>query len=64
VPTVVLTTDAFALLAREAAYSAGISGARICSVPHPLGGVANPLLIERAEAAVEEIVALFCGSAR
>jgi hypothetical protein len=64
VPTVILATHAFAGLAREAAESAGIAGARIASVPHPLGGVPKSLLTDRADAAVDEIVALLCGEPR
>lgn len=60
----VLATDAFAPLAREAADSAGIPGARICVVPHPIGGVPRAQLLARAEAAVDEILWLWSGASR
>jgi hypothetical protein len=64
VPTVVLATDVFAGLAREAADAAGLAGARICSVQHPIGGVAKSELLDRAEAVVDDILALLSGALR
>ena len=58
----VVATAAFAELARQEAAAQGIPDARIAVVPHPIGGVAEARLLERADAAVDEIVALFCGA--
>lgn len=51
-----VTTDAFAELARSGATQAGLHRARIVAVPHPIGGVKPDLLAARADAAVEEVV--------
>jgi hypothetical protein len=61
---VVVTTEKFAGLAREEAGAQGLADARIAVVPHPIGGTARALLLERADAAVDGIVALFCGHGR
>ena len=58
----VVATAEFAALARGEAAAQGIAEARIAVVPHPIGGVAEARLLERADAAVDEIVALFCGA--
>jgi hypothetical protein len=58
---VVVATGAFAGLAREEARAQGLAQARIAVVPHPIGGIAEARLLERADAAVDEILALFCG---
>ena len=57
-----VATAAFAELARQEAGAQGLPEARIAVVPHPIGGVAEVSLLERADAAVDEIVALFCGA--
>jgi hypothetical protein len=57
---VVVATEAFAALAREEAGAQGLAEARIAVVPHPIGGVADARLLERADAAVDAILALFC----
>jgi hypothetical protein len=56
---VVVASAEFAGLAREEARAQGLAGARIAVVPHPIGGVAAAALLARAEAAVDEILALF-----
>jgi hypothetical protein len=58
---VVVASAEFAALAREEAALQGLAGARIAVVPHPIGGIAEARLLERADAAVDEILALFCG---
>ena len=60
----VVTTPHFAGLAREEASAQGLADARIAVVPHPIGGTPRTLLLERADAALDEIVALFCGRGR
>ena len=57
-----VATESFAGLACEEALAQGLPDARIAVVPHPIGGVAEARLLERADAAVDEIVALFCGA--
>jgi hypothetical protein len=58
-PTVVVATAAFAALAREEAVAQGLPDARIAVVPHPLGGVSDDVLLARADAAVDAVLALF-----
>ncbi len=60
-PTVVLATDEFAALAREAAESQGLASARIQVVAHPIGGIPERALDERADAVVDAVMADFCG---
>jgi hypothetical protein len=55
---VVVATAAFADLAREAARDLGIPEARIATVVHPIGGVDEEVLRDRADGAIEEIVSL------
>jgi len=57
---VVVATRHFAGLAREEASAQGLANARIAVVPHPIGGTARALLLEWADAALDEIIALFC----
>lgn len=59
----VVATEHFAALAREEARAQGLAGARIAVVPHPIGGTSRTLLLERADAALGELVGLFCGQA-
>jgi len=58
---VVVTTESFVGLAREEALAQGLAGARIAVVPHPIGGTKSSVLRSRADAAVDEIIALFTG---
>jgi hypothetical protein len=61
---VVVATERFAGLAREEAGAQGLADARIAVVPHPIGGAPRAALLESADAAVDEIVALFGGRGR
>ena len=61
-PTVVVATDAFAELAREAAEAAGLEGLRLCEVAHPVGGISESALAARAQAALEALMARLTGS--
>jgi hypothetical protein len=54
-----VATESFARLAREEALAQGLAGARIAVVPHPIGGTKSSVLRARADAAVDEILALF-----
>ena len=58
-----IATDAFFDLAREAAASQGLPDARILSVAHPIGGVADSALRARADVAVDALLALLANSA-
>ena len=60
----VVATEPFARLAGEEARAQGLADARIAVVPHPIGGTTRTLLLERADAAVDGIVALYCGRGR
>jgi hypothetical protein len=57
VPTVVLATTAFERQARRVASAYGLD-ARIVVVEHPLGGVDEDGVRERAERAVETVLSL------
>ncbi len=59
----VIATEAFAELAREEALAQGLSGARIAVVPHPIGGTKTSVLRSRADAAVDQMLALFTNDA-
>ena len=59
----VIATDAFAALAREAARSQGLPDARIATVAHPIGGVNDEGLRGRADAAVDAVLGLLSGEA-
>jgi len=56
---VLVATESFAGLACEEALAQGLPDARIAVVPHPLGGVRAGELRRRADAVVDEIIALF-----
>ena len=57
-PAVVLGTDVFALLARECATALGVPHLAVATVPHPLGGVDPRLIADKADAAIDRVVAL------
>ncbi len=63
-PTVVMATSEFRLLAREAARTNRLPEARIAVVQHPIGGTSEKSVRDRADQVVDEVIALFCGSAR
>jgi hypothetical protein len=54
----VVATEEFANLAREAARSQGLPAARIATVAHPIGGASDESLREKADAAVDAVLAL------
>ena len=56
--TVVLATGEFLELARESARNEGIADARIVSVAHPIGGEPREALAEKADIALETVLAL------
>jgi hypothetical protein len=58
IPAVVATTTAFCDLTRRVAAGFGLPEARVAVFPHPLGGTPEPTILEWADAAVDEFVAL------
>lgn len=52
----VIATDKFSALAQQSGQQAGLDGARIVSVDHPVGGVSKEELRRRADAVVEEVM--------
>jgi len=63
IPAVVVTTTAFADLSRRVAAANRLPEARIVVVEHPLGGITEDEVLDRAERAVEEVIALFTARA-
>ena len=53
----ILATDAFDELAREAASGMGLLGLRIATLRHPIGGIGEGELRKRADRVVDQIVA-------
>jgi hypothetical protein len=56
---VVVTTTKFNALTKRVALNFGLPDARICTVEHPLGGTDEQTILAWADAAVDEIIALF-----
>lgn len=54
----VVATTSFAALARQVADSYGLPGARIAVVAHPLGGILEADVLDRADRVVDEVLAL------
>jgi phosphoserine phosphatase len=61
VPTVLVATASFAALARQVADSYGLPQARIAVVEHPLGGILEADVVDRAERVVDEVLSLVTG---
>ena len=55
----VVTTTKFNALTKRVAQNFGLPDARICTVDHPLGGTDEETILSSADAAVDEIIALF-----
>ena len=55
----VVTTTKFVALTKRVAANFGLPDARICIVDHPLGGTDEATILAWADAAVDEIIALF-----
>lgn len=58
-PTVVIASEHFELLAQNAAQALGLPEARILTVAHPIGGVADDILRQRSESSVGQMLSLF-----
>ena len=55
-PTVLIATEKFSQLARQAAAQSGLVDARLAVVPHPIGGVSEAELGRRADAVTEDVM--------
>jgi hypothetical protein len=62
-PAVVATTTHFETVARTLSSSFGLPDTRLLVLPHPIGGTDEPTLERWAEAATDELIALFTASA-
>jgi hypothetical protein len=62
IPTVVVTTTSFEPLTQQVAAAYGVPDARIAVVAHPLGGISEDDVIERADGAVEQVLSLLTGA--
>ena len=58
-----MATTAFEALASEVAATLGLPGTRIVAVEHPLGGIEDAGVFDRADRAVEPALLLLTGSA-
>jgi hypothetical protein len=58
-PTVVIASEDFESLAHSAAQALGLPEARVLTVAHPIGGIADEILRQRAESSVEQLMSLF-----
>jgi hypothetical protein len=56
---VVLTTTAFVHLTQQMADAFHLPDARIVVVQHPIGGIEEAAVIERARSIVEDVLALW-----
>jgi hypothetical protein len=56
VPTVVIGTWEFEALARLEAQNRGLPSLPLAMVPHPLGGLREDEVLQKAELAVESVV--------
>ena len=57
-----MATTAFEALASEVAATLGLPGTRIVAVEHPLGGIEDAGVVDRADRAVEPALLLLTGS--
>jgi hypothetical protein len=59
VPTVVVTTPNFLNLAQQCAKAFGLPNARIVVVEHPISGIEEPAVLERARSIIEDVLGLW-----
>jgi hypothetical protein len=57
-PTITVTTTAFEPIAREAAATLGFPGARLAVLPHPIGGIVEDDVRQRARGSIEQLLEL------
>lgn len=58
-----LTTTKFLDLTKRVAANFGLPETRICIVDHPLGGTDHDTIVAWADAAVDQMIALFTATA-
>ena len=58
IPTVLVATGELRLLADQTAADLGLASLRIVSVKHPIGGVSEAAILDRADAVVDEVLGL------
>ena len=56
IPTVTICTEAFISLAREESRNLGMPDLPIVIIPHPLGGLKENQVSERAQEALDQVV--------
>ncbi len=61
-PTVLVATGALRELADQTAHDLGLDDLRVVSVAHPIGGVDADEIRRRADAVVDEVLALLTGA--
>ncbi len=59
IPAVVIGTDEFAELVRLEAEQRGLPDLHRLAIPHPIGGIKPPVVIEKAQPTVSELIAHF-----
>jgi len=62
IPTAIICSDAFLLLAKSVSLARGISDPRLVTIPHPLAGIAPEEVRKKAENAVDTIIAVLVGT--
>jgi len=58
IPPVLVATGELRLLADQTAADLGLAGLRIVSVEHPIGGVSEAAILDRADAVVDAVLGL------
>ena len=58
IPTVLVATGELRLLADQTAADLGLASLRIVSVEHPISGVSEAAILDRADAVVDEVLGL------
>ena len=56
VPTVNITTEAFVSLLKLEAEQRGMPGLRYIVVPHPIGGIQHDEVVDKARAAIPDLL--------
>jgi hypothetical protein len=60
-PTATINSDEFVVLGQSEARSLGMPGLPLVTVPHPMGGISEAAVRERAAAILPELVAVLTG---
>ena len=64
IPTVLVATGELRRLADQTAADLGLAGLRIVAVEHPIGGVSEAAIPDRADAVGDEVLGLLTDMAR